>query len=169
VDRIPARAVAQSGSKKDVIRKPEYFEVVPPHISQELKKRWSYSIRKVYETDPLVCASARVSTSGRRFSFMVSTYYNYAVPVLGLLFLSSCATLNVAQDVPSGRKALQLGQPKAAMTHFEDAARSDPNYLTDFALIDIGISSYIGMAYYQAGGEGKGARKLQESETASQR
>jgi len=55
VGPIPARAVAQSGSKKDVIRKPEFVEVAPPHISKELKKRWSYFIRKVYETDPLVC------------------------------------------------------------------------------------------------------------------
>ena len=52
---IPAGAVAQSGSKKDVIRKLEFVEVAPPHISKELKKRWSYFIRKVYETDPLVC------------------------------------------------------------------------------------------------------------------
>ena len=57
----------------------------------------------------------------------MNIFYNYAVPVLGLLFLSSCATLNVAPDVQSGRKALQLGQPKAAITHFEDAARSNPN------------------------------------------
>ncbi len=31
-------------------------EVAPPPISKELKRRWSYFIRKVYETDPLVCA-----------------------------------------------------------------------------------------------------------------
>ena len=29
--------------------------VPPPLVSKELKKRWSYFIRKVYETDPLVC------------------------------------------------------------------------------------------------------------------
>src|SRR5215475_8924340 len=26
-----------------------------PPVSKDLKKRWSYFIRKVYETDPLVC------------------------------------------------------------------------------------------------------------------
>ncbi len=31
-------------------------EVPPPPISRELKKRWSHFIRKVYETDLLVCA-----------------------------------------------------------------------------------------------------------------
>lgn len=35
--------------------KPEVIEVAPPPISKELKKRWSYFIRKVYETDPLTC------------------------------------------------------------------------------------------------------------------
>lgn len=27
----------------------------PPRVSKEAKKRWSYFIRKVYETDPLTC------------------------------------------------------------------------------------------------------------------
>ena len=89
--------------------------------------------------------------------------HNYAVPVLGLLFLSSCATLNVAKDVQSGRNALKLGQPKAAITHFEAAAQSNPNYLTDFTLLDIGISSYIGMAYYQAGEKEKALESFRKA------
>jgi len=35
--------------------RPEVIEVDPPPVSKELKKRWSYFIRKVYETDPLTC------------------------------------------------------------------------------------------------------------------
>jgi len=31
------------------------IEAPPPPVSKELKRRWSYFIRKVYETDPLVC------------------------------------------------------------------------------------------------------------------
>ena len=31
------------------------IEIDPPLVSKELKKRWSYFIRKVYETDPLTC------------------------------------------------------------------------------------------------------------------
>jgi len=31
------------------------IEVAAPPISKELKKRWSYFIRKVYETDRLTC------------------------------------------------------------------------------------------------------------------
>jgi len=33
----------------------DLIEVAPPPVSKVLKKRWSYFIRKVYETDPLTC------------------------------------------------------------------------------------------------------------------
>ena len=33
----------------------ELSEIDAPPLSKELKKRWSYFIRKVYETDPLAC------------------------------------------------------------------------------------------------------------------
>ena len=42
----------------NVIQKPEETEIREidaPTLSKELKKRWSYFIRKVYETDPLSC------------------------------------------------------------------------------------------------------------------
>ncbi len=35
--------------------KAEVTEVPPPLVSKALKKRWSYFIRKVYETDSLLC------------------------------------------------------------------------------------------------------------------
>ena len=35
--------------------KTEISEIDAPPVSKELKKRWSYLIRKVYETDPLTC------------------------------------------------------------------------------------------------------------------
>ncbi len=42
--------------KKSLALEPaEVTEVPPPLVSKELKKRWSYFIRKVSETDPLVC------------------------------------------------------------------------------------------------------------------
>ena len=43
------------GGGEEVNEKPDIIEVAPPPVSKELKKRWSYFIRKVYETDPLVC------------------------------------------------------------------------------------------------------------------
>jgi hypothetical protein len=45
--------------EKEKKRKPqeetEISEINAPPLSKELKKRWSYFIRKVYETDPLCC------------------------------------------------------------------------------------------------------------------
>jgi hypothetical protein len=35
--------------------KTEISEIDAPPLSKEIKKRWSYLIRKVYETDPLIC------------------------------------------------------------------------------------------------------------------
>jgi len=46
----------------------EVTEVPPPPVSKELKRRWSYFIRKVYETDPLVCA--KCSGEKRIISFI---------------------------------------------------------------------------------------------------
>jgi len=42
-------------AESEVNWKPECIEVALPPVSKELKKRWSYFIRKVYETDPLTC------------------------------------------------------------------------------------------------------------------
>lgn len=41
--------------KTEISWKPEVIEIDAPPVSKELKKRWSYFIRKVYETDPLIC------------------------------------------------------------------------------------------------------------------
>ena len=88
---------------------------------------------------------------------------SYAVPIFVLFVLSSCSTLQVAKDVQSGRTSLKLGQPKEAITHFEAADRSNPNYLSDFTLMNIGISSYVGMAYYQAGEKKKALASFKQA------
>ncbi len=77
-------------------------------------------------------------------SFIVST-------LIFPFLLGGCATLEVAREVQSGRRAMQLGNPKAAIRHFEAAAQLDPDYITDFTILDIGIWSYAGMAYYEVG------------------
>lgn len=67
------------------------------------------------------------------------------------LFLSGCVAMEVAREVQSGRAALRVGSPKAAIPHFEAAARLNPNYVTNFTPFKIGIWSYVGRAYYEAG------------------
>ena len=47
--------VPPQASKEGASWNPEIIEVAAPPISKELRKRWSYFVRKVYETDPLTC------------------------------------------------------------------------------------------------------------------
>ena len=49
------RKKEKPAGEEEVSWKPEVVEVAPQPISKELKKRWSHFIRKVYETDPLIC------------------------------------------------------------------------------------------------------------------
>jgi len=53
-----SRGKRKKGKPKEeteIAWKPEVVEIAPPPVSKELKKRWSYFIRKVYEPDPLTC------------------------------------------------------------------------------------------------------------------
>ena len=86
-----------------------------------------------------------------------------AVSLLFLFLLGGCATLEVAREVQNGRRAMQLGNPKAAIPHFEAAAQLDPDYLTDFTLLDIGIWSYVGMAQFEQGEQGKALASFKEA------
>ena len=74
---------------------------------------------------------------------------------LFLLFLSGCATLEVAREVQSGRIAMQLGNHKAAIRHFEPAGQAKPGYITDFTVLDIRIWSYVGIAQFAEGEQEK--------------
>ncbi len=93
--------------------------------------------------------------------------FNYAMPFFVLFFLSSCATIQVSKDVQSGRTALMLGQPKEALTHFEAAAALDPNYTTRFTLLDTGIWTYVGRAYYEIGEKEKALASLKRAKDSS--
>jgi hypothetical protein len=50
--------------------KQEIIELDPLPVSRELKKRWSYFIRKVYETNPLTCPKCQGEM--RIISFMTN-------------------------------------------------------------------------------------------------
>jgi hypothetical protein len=75
--RLVENDAADSGEDGDAIRvlqhyferekkkdkpdeKTEIREIDALSLSRELKKRWSYFIRKVYETDPLICPKCQV-------------------------------------------------------------------------------------------------------------
>ncbi len=55
VERV--RSVPDEPKTEKVEEEPaEVTEVPPQPVSKELKRRWSYVIQKVYETDRLVCS-----------------------------------------------------------------------------------------------------------------
>jgi len=84
-----------------------------------------------------------------------------------LLFAGSCTTIQVSTDVQSGRSALKLGQPKEALTYFEAAAAQDPNYTTRFTLLNTGIWTYVGRAYYEIGEKEKALASLKRAKESS--
>jgi len=87
--------------------------------------------------------------------------------VFFLILVSSCATIQVSREVQSGRSALKLNQPKAALTHFEAAAAQDPNYTTRFTLLTTGIWTYVGRAYYAIGEKDKALASLKRAKKSS--
>lgn len=71
--------------------------------------------------------------------------------LISLFLMGGCVAMQVEREVQSGRTALRLNNPKAAIPHFEIAAGLDPGYLSNFSLLQISIWTYIGRAYYEAG------------------
>ncbi|MEX0806626.1 MAG: hypothetical protein WD688_25405 [Candidatus Binatia bacterium] len=62
--------------------------------------------------------------------------------------LLGCTSIRVAGDVQKGRMQLMHGDPKVALIHFQSAAQLQPDYLLNFTLLNQGIWTYVGRAYY---------------------
>jgi hypothetical protein len=60
-------------------------------------------------------------------------------------FLSACATVQTGGDVDQGRQALFAGSNQAALSYFQAAAQTDPNYVYGTELRE-GVLSYLGRA-----------------------
>jgi len=84
-----------------------------------------------------------------------------------LIFAGSCTTIQISTEVQSGRSALNLGQPKEALTQFEAAAAQDPNYTTRFTLLTTGIWTYVGRAYYEIGEKEEALASLKRAKESS--
>jgi len=74
-----------------------------------------------------------------------------AMPLL--LFLISCspATFQAGRDIMSGRNALLLGNPEAALPHFQAISQSNPNYINCAESFCVGIWTYLGRTYHELG------------------
>ena len=80
----------------------------------------------------------------------VSNFY-YLFFLFFMVFLSGCVAFQVGGEIQAGRRALQYGDPKVGLVHFQRAADLDPNYLLDFSLLDQGVWTYVGRSYYALG------------------
>ena len=67
------------------------------------------------------------------------------------LLLAGCASFLIGGQVQSGRLALQTGKPQEALSHFQEAAKTDPNYAMTSGLFREGIWTYVGRAQYHTG------------------
>ena len=86
--------------------------------------------------------------------------------VLGLIF-SSCATIQTAGTMQSGRQALFRGDNKAALGYFREVAERDPNFVYGTALRQ-GIWSYVGRAEYLNGQLPQARQSLERALAANQ-
>lgn len=67
-----------------------------------------------------------------------------------LALVSSCANLQVAQQVQAGRAALQTGRPDDAVVYLTRAAEQNPDYTIPYR-IPVSVLSYLGRGYYETG------------------
>lgn len=70
--------VSRGKRKKEKPKKQEIIALDPQPLSKELKKRWSYFIRKVYETDPLICPKCQGSMGTRMnsYHYLIETLFS---------------------------------------------------------------------------------------------
>jgi tetratricopeptide (TPR) repeat protein len=75
----------------------------------------------------------------------------FALSIICVFLFSGCTAMTVTREVQSGRSALRVGNPKAAVSHFEAAASLDPDYVANYSSLEVGVWSYLGRAQYEAG------------------
>ena len=67
-----------------------------------------------------------------------------------IVFLSACASVQTGGDVDRGRQALFAGNNQSALSYFQAAAQTDPNYVYGTEMRE-GVLSYLGRAQYLTG------------------
>ena len=88
----------------------------------------------------------------------------HSLVVLSLVvFLSACATgFQGGTDISSGRRALFAGNYQAALSSFQAAAQTDPNYIYGTELRE-GVLSYLGRAQYLTGNYTQAQQTLEKA------
>jgi tetratricopeptide (TPR) repeat protein len=65
--------------------------------------------------------------------------------------LTGCAAYQAAGQVQSGRQALLINKPEAALAYFQQVAQTNPNYIFQSGLYREGIWTYVGRSQYILG------------------
>lgn len=86
----------------DISWKPEVIEIEASPVSKELKKRCSYFIRKVYETDPLACPRCRGER--RIIAFVDQSEVIKKILEKELTFDPACSSNRTEASPPTGIK-----------------------------------------------------------------
>jgi hypothetical protein len=79
-----------------------------------------------------------------------------------VLLVSGCVAYRVAGQVQSGRQALMINNPEAALADLQQAADTNPDYIHRVALYPESVWTYLGRAQYNLG-------KLQEARRSFER
>ena len=83
--------------------------------------------------------------------------------VLLLSFTGACANFQVAAQVARGRQALLQDDPKLALAHFKSAAEMNPDFYLNWSLLQEGVWTYVGRAYYATGELGEARAALEKA------
>ena len=80
-----------------------------------------------------------------------------------LSFAAGCVNFHVAGQVARGREALLREDPKSALAHFRTAAEMDPDFYLNWSLLQQGVWTYVGRAYYATGDLGAARGALEKA------
>ena len=64
-------------------------------------------------------------------------------------FLTGCAAYQIAGQVESGRRALLVNDPEAAIPHLLEASKNNPNYVYISDLFRESVWTYLGRSQYE--------------------
>ena len=80
-----------------------------------------------------------------------------------LSLAAGCTNFHVAGQVAQGRQALLQQDPKSALAHFRTAAEMDPDFYLNWSLLQQGVWTYVGRAYYATGDLGAARGALEKA------
>ncbi len=75
----------------------------------------------------------------------------YCAALFVLAAAAGCASFQVTGQVQSGRRALLMNDPEAALGYLQQAAQSDPNYIYSAENFRESVWTYLGRAHYALG------------------